>query len=194
MGEPSPTAPDAAVLMSKTLELTRELMARASVSPTDGGCQAVMIERLELIGFEVERLRFGPVDNFWAKRGRGGPVLCFAGHTDVVPTGPREDWRTDPFVPVIEEGMLYGRGAADMKSGLAAMLTASEEFVRRYPKHLGTIAFLITSDEEGPSVDGTRRVVRCSGSAGRPSIGAWSGSRRARNYWATRSKSGDAAA
>jgi succinyl-diaminopimelate desuccinylase len=159
VGEPSPTAPDAAVLMSKTLELTRELIARASVSPMDGGCQAVMIERLELIGFEAERLRFGPVDNFWAKRGRGGPVLCFAGHTDVVPTGPREDWRTDPFVPVVEEGMLYGRGAADMKSGLAAMLTASEEFVRRYPKHLGTIAFLITSDEEGPSVDGTRRVV-----------------------------------
>jgi len=145
--------------MSKTLELTQQLMARASVSPTDGGCQAVMIEHLELIGFEVERLRFGPVDNFWAKRGRGGPVFCFAGHTDVVPTGPLEDWRTDPFVPVIEGGMLYGRGAADMKSGLAAMLTASEEFVHRYPEHLGTIAFLITSDEEGPSVDGTRRVV-----------------------------------
>jgi succinyl-diaminopimelate desuccinylase len=145
--------------MSKTLALTQELMARASVSPTDGGCQTVMIERLELIGFEAERLRFGPVDNFWAKRGRGGPVFCFAGHTDVVPSGPLEDWRTDPFVPVIEDGMLYGRGAADMKSGLAAMLTASEEFVRRYPEHLGSIAFLITSDEEGPSVDGTRRVV-----------------------------------
>src|ERR1700737_3976541 len=159
VGEHPPTAPHAAVLMSKTLELTQELMGRASVSPTDGGCQAGMIERLELIGFEAERLRFGPVDNFWAKRGRGGPVFCFAGHTDVVPSGPLEDWRTDPFVPVIEDGMLYGRGAADMKSGLAAMLTASEEFVRRYPEHLGTIAFLITSDEEGPSVDGTRRVV-----------------------------------
>jgi len=159
MGERSPTAPGTALLMSKTLDLTRELMARASVSPTDGGCQSVMIERLELIGFEVERLRFGPVDNFWAKRGHGGPVFCFAGHTDVVPTGPLEDWRTDPFVPVVEGGMLYGRGAADMKSGLAAMLTASEEFVRRHPQHLGTIAFLITSDEEGPSVDGTRRVV-----------------------------------
>src|ERR1700688_2993638 len=159
VGEHSPTATHAAVLMSKTLELTQELMARASVSPTDGGCQAVMIERLELIGFEAERLRFGPVDNFWAKRRRGGPVFWFAGHTDVVPSGPLEDWRTDPFVPVIEDGMLYGRGAADMKSGLAAMLTASEEFVRRYPDHRGTIAFLITSDEEGPSVDGTRRVV-----------------------------------
>jgi succinyl-diaminopimelate desuccinylase len=145
--------------MSATLELTEELISRASVSPTDGGCQALMIERLEAIGFEVERLRFGPVDNFWAKRGSGAPVFCFAGHTDVVPSGPAEDWRTDPFSPVIENGMLYGRGAADMKSGLAAMLTASEEFVRRYPDHRGTIAFLITSDEEGPSVDGTRRVV-----------------------------------
>src|SRR6266850_1492247 len=112
VGEHSPTAAHAAFLMSKTLELTRELMARASVSPTDGGCQTVMIERLELHGFEAERL---------------------------------------PFVPEIADGMLYGRGAADMKSGLAAMVTASEDFVRQYPKHLGTIAFLITSDEEGPS-------------------------------------------
>jgi len=145
--------------MSKTLELTQALISRASVSPADGGCQPIMIERLEAIGFKVESLRFGPVENFWAKRGRGGPVFCFAGHTDVVPSGPIDDWRTDPFLPVIENGMLYGRGAADMKSGLAAMLTASEEFVERYPDHQGTIAFLITSDEEGPSVDGTRRVV-----------------------------------
>src|ERR1700693_4741635 len=108
VGEHSPTAPHAAVLMSKTLELTQELMARASVSPMDGGCQAVMIERLELSGFEAERLRFGPVDNFWAKRGGGGPVFCFAGHTDVVPSGPREDWRTDPFVPGIEGGTCSG--------------------------------------------------------------------------------------
>ncbi len=144
---------------SKTLDLTRDLISRASVSPTDGGCQAVMIERLEALGFSVENLRFGPVDNFWAKRGSGGPVFCFAGHTDVVPTGPVDDWRSDPFAPVIKDGLLYGRGAADMKSGLAAMLTASEEFVERYPNHRGTLAFLITSDEEGPSVDGTRRVV-----------------------------------
>ncbi len=141
------------------LELTTELISRASVSPTDGGCQNLMVDRLEAIGFTVENLRFGPVDNFWAKRGRGAPVFCFAGHTDVVPAGPRDDWRTDPFEPVIREGILYGRGAADMKSGLAAMLTATEEFVARYPTHEGTIAFLITSDEEGPSVDGTRRVV-----------------------------------
>jgi succinyl-diaminopimelate desuccinylase len=145
--------------MSKTLQLTQELIARQSVSPTDGGCQALMIERLEAVGFSVESLRFGAVDNFWAKRGSGGPVFCFAGHTDVVPSGPLDEWRTDPFEPVIRDGLLYGRGAADMKSGLAAMLTASEEFVGQYPKHRGTIAFLITSDEEGPSVDGTRRVV-----------------------------------
>jgi succinyl-diaminopimelate desuccinylase len=142
-----------------TLQLTQDLIARASVSPTDGGCQALMIERLQAIGFEVENLRFGPVDNFWAVRGRGGPVFCFAGHTDVVPSGPVDEWHSDPFAPVIRDGVLYGRGAADMKSGLAAMVTACEEFVGRYPAHRGTIAFLITSDEEGPSVDGTRRVV-----------------------------------
>ena len=144
---------------SDTLRLTEELIARASVSPADGGCQALMIERLEAIGFAVERMRFGPVDNFWAKRGSGGPVFCFAGHTDVVPPGPQEEWRGDPFTPVVEDGLLYGRGAADMKSGLAAMLTACEEFVRRHPEYRGTIALLITSDEEGPSVDVTRRVV-----------------------------------
>jgi succinyl-diaminopimelate desuccinylase len=144
---------------SDTLMLTEELIARASVSPADGGCQELMIERLQACGFTVERMRFGPVDNFWAKRGTGGPVFCFAGHTDVVPSGPLDEWRSDPFLPVIQDGLLYGRGAADMKSGLAAMLTASEEFVERHPGHRGTIAFLITSDEEGPSIDGTRRVV-----------------------------------
>jgi succinyl-diaminopimelate desuccinylase len=145
---------------SDTLRLTEDLMARASVSPTDGGCQAVMIERLTAIGFTVENFRFGPVDNFWATRGSGGPVFCFAGHTDVVPSGPLDEWQSDPFLPTIKDGLLYGRGAADMKSGLAAMVTACEEFVRRHPAHRGTIAFLITSDEEGPSVDGTRRVVQ----------------------------------
>lgn len=145
--------------LSATLKLTQELISRASVSPTDSGCQALMIERLEALGFSVENLRFGEVDNFWAKRGSGGPVFCFAGHTDVVPTGPLNDWQTDPFAPVIKDGILYGRGAADMKSGLAAMVTATEAFVGQYPNHHGTLAFLITSDEEGPSVDGTRRVV-----------------------------------
>jgi succinyl-diaminopimelate desuccinylase len=142
-----------------TLQLTQDLIARQSVSPVDGGCQALMIARLQALGFEVESLRFGPVDNFWAKRGSAGPVFCFAGHTDVVPSGPVDEWRSDPFTPVIKDGVLYGRGAADMKSGLAAMLTATEAFVGKYPKHRGTLAFLITSDEEGPSVDGTRRVV-----------------------------------
>jgi succinyl-diaminopimelate desuccinylase len=145
--------------MSATLELTRQLITRVSVSPSDGGCQALLIERLQAIGFRVEDLSFGSVTNFWAARGGEGPVFCFAGHTDVVPTGPLGDWRSDPFVPVIEAGMLYGRGAADMKSGLAAMVTATEAFVREHPAHRGSIAFLITSDEEGPSVDGTRRVV-----------------------------------
>jgi succinyl-diaminopimelate desuccinylase len=145
---------------SKTLELTLDLMARNSVTPEDGGCQNVMMERLRSSGFDVEALRYGNVDNFWAKHGNGkGPVLCFAGHTDVVPTGPLEEWQSHPFTPTIRDGVLYGRGAADMKSGLAAMITATEEFLRRHPKHKGTIAYLITSDEEGPSVDGTKRVV-----------------------------------
>jgi succinyl-diaminopimelate desuccinylase len=145
--------------MSSTLELTQNLMARRSVTPADEGCQAVMSERLAAVGFKVEPLRYGSVENFWATHGSGGPVFCFAGHTDVVPTGPLEEWKTDPFVPTIRDGVLYGRGAADMKSGLAAMVTATEEFVRAHPKHKGTIAFLITSDEEGPSVDGTKRVA-----------------------------------
>jgi succinyl-diaminopimelate desuccinylase len=145
--------------MSATLELTSALLSRASVSPVDGGCQQLMAARLQRIGFEIERMPFGSVENLWAKRGTSGPVFCFAGHTDVVPTGPVEGWLSDPFVPVIRDGLLYGRGAADMKSGLAAMITATEEFVARHPEHRGTLAFLITSDEEGPSVDGTRRVV-----------------------------------
>jgi succinyl-diaminopimelate desuccinylase len=144
---------------SDTLELTLNLINRASVTPADGGCQQVMMDRLAAVGFTVEKLTFGSVENFWAKRGSVGPVLCFAGHTDVVPTGPLEEWKTEPFKATIKDGRLYGRGAADMKSGLAAMLTATEAFVRECPNHKGTIAFLITSDEEGPSVDGTKRVV-----------------------------------
>jgi succinyl-diaminopimelate desuccinylase len=118
-----------------------------------------MMARLAAAGFKNEVLNFGSVENFWATRGSGAPLLCFAGHTDVVPTGPLEEWRADPFKPTIVDGMLYGRGAADMKSGLAAMITAAEAFVHEHPDHRGTIAFLITSDEEGPSVDGTKRVV-----------------------------------
>jgi succinyl-diaminopimelate desuccinylase len=146
-------------LPSATLALTLDLISRNSVTPIDGGCQQVMGERLAAAGFTVEALDFGNVQNLWAKRGQSGPVLCFAGHTDVVPTGPLEEWRSDPFKPSIRDGMLYGRGAADMKSGLAAMITATEAFVSAHPDHRGTIAFLITSDEEGPSVDGTKRVV-----------------------------------
>src|SRR5580698_10562585 len=145
--------------MSRTLDLTIDLMGRASVTPADEGCQPLMIGRLLFLGFQVEKLNYRNVENFWARRGSGGPVLCFAGHTDVVPTGPLEEWRTMPFEPTVRDGVLYGRGAADMKSGLAAMVTATEQFVGAHPKHRGSIAFLITSDEEGPSVDGTKRVV-----------------------------------
>ena len=145
--------------MSQTLELTQDLLARRSVTPADEGCQEVMARRLRAAGFRVEPLRYGNVENLWARRGGEPPVFCFAGHTDVVPSGPLEEWSSDPFAPVIRDGVLYGRGAADMKSGLAAMVTATEAFVGAYPQHKGSIAFLITSDEEGPSVDGTKRVV-----------------------------------
>ena len=145
--------------MSAALELTLELMRRASVSPEDQGCLDVIGERLAAIGFDNERLPFGPVDNLWSRRGRAAPVLCFAGHTDIVPAGPRENWASDPFAPQIRDGRLYGRGAADMKSGLAAMVVATERFIARNADHRGTLAFLLTSDEEGPSIDGTRRVI-----------------------------------
>ena len=145
--------------MSQALELTKNLIARRSLTPADEGCQEVLAARLAASGFHLERLRFGSVDNLWARRGRTAPLFCFAGHTDVVPTGPLEEWTSDPFTPVIRAGRLYGRGAADMKSGLAAMVTAAEAFVREHPQHHGSIGFLITSDEEGPSIDGTKRVV-----------------------------------
>jgi succinyl-diaminopimelate desuccinylase len=146
--------------MSQTLELTRNLIGRRSVTPADEGCQELMASRLAALGFRIEPLRFGNVDNFWARRGSAAPLFCFAGHTDVVPAGPLEEWRSDPFVPTVRDGLLYGRGAADMKSGLAAMITATEEFVRAHAGHSGSIAYLITSDEEGPSVDGTKRVLQ----------------------------------
>jgi succinyl-diaminopimelate desuccinylase len=145
--------------MSATLALAHDLISRASVTPSDEGCQDLMADRLSKLGFKIERLRYGSVDNLWARRGNGEPVLCFAGHTDVVPTGPLEEWTSDPFKPTVRDGLLYGRGAADMKTGLAAMLTATETFVSEHPNHRGAVAFLITSDEEGPSVDGTKRVV-----------------------------------
>ncbi|MGB7543386.1 MAG: succinyl-diaminopimelate desuccinylase [Burkholderiales bacterium] len=142
-----------------TLALTRELIARRSVTPEDGGCQELLAGRLARLGFTVEPLRSGNVANLWARRGTGRPLVCFAGHTDVVPTGPLEKWHSDPFVPTEREGKLFGRGAADMKTSIAAFVVAVEHFVARHPSHKGSIALLITSDEEGAAVDGTTRVV-----------------------------------
>ena len=146
-------------MTDRTLELAMDLIRRPSVTPDDAGCQELMIERLKPLGFEVHRLRFGKVDNFWARRGTAKPLVALAGHTDVVPTGPKEQWKSDPFTPVVRDGYLYGRGAADMKGSLAAFITAIEDFVVRHPDHKGSIGLLITSDEEGPSVDGTVKVV-----------------------------------
>lgn len=145
--------------MSDTQDLARNLIARDSVTPADAGCQSLLAERLAAIGFTVEHLPFGAVDNLWARRGTDAPLFAFAGHTDVVPPGPREAWHSDPFVPELRDGYLYGRGAVDMKSSIAAMVTACERFIAAHPAHRGSIAFLITSDEEGPSIDGTVRVV-----------------------------------
>jgi succinyl-diaminopimelate desuccinylase len=144
----------------RTLQLAQELIRRRSVTPDDQGCQDLMIKRLEAIGFDVKRLRFEEVDNFWARRGNDGPLVVFAGHTDVVPTGPVDEWQHDPFAADVIDGMLYGRGAADMKSSLAAFVTAIEDFVKAHPQHKGSIGLLITSDEEGPSVNGTVKVVQ----------------------------------
>ena len=141
------------------LELTRVDQPRASVTPEDAGCQALIAERLARAGFHCEQIDFGDVKNLWATHGDSGPVLCFLGHTDVVPPGPREAWASDPFVPEIRDGFLYGRGAADMKSGVAAMTCALEAFVTKHPKHAGTAALLLTSDEEGDAIDGVRRVA-----------------------------------
>jgi len=146
--------------MSKTLELAKDLISRRSNTPEDAGCQELMISRLEPLGFKIERMRFGEVDNFYARRGTTGPLLVFAGHTDVVPTGPVEKWHTPPFEPTIKEGMLYGRGAADMKTSCAAFITAIEDFIELHPDHAGSIGLLITSDEEGIAVDGTIKVVQ----------------------------------
>lgn len=145
--------------MSMTLDLAKSLIACASVTPNDAGCQRILAQRLTAIGFQAEYMRFGEVDNIWLRRGQGPPLFAFAGHTDVVPPGPQDQWLADPFTPEIRDGMLYGRGAADMKGGLAAMVTASEQFIAAHPDHRGSIAFLITSDEEGPAVNGTAKVV-----------------------------------
>jgi len=145
--------------MSVTLELAKSLISRASVTPDDNGCQDLMIDRLEKIGFTIHPLKFGNVDNFWAVHGNNGPLFAFAGHTDVVPAGDDDAWESNPFEPTIKDGMLYGRGAADMKGSLASMVVATENFIEKNPNHNGIIAFLITSDEEGVAIDGTAKVM-----------------------------------
>ncbi len=146
--------------MSNVLQLTRELIARPSVTPDDAGCQPLIAKRLQAAGFSIESLRFGEVDNLWAAHGSGdGPVLVLLGHTDVVPPGPREAWASDPFAPEIRDGVLYGRGAADMKGSVAAFVIALEQFVAAHPQHTGTVALLLTSDEEGDAIDGVRKVA-----------------------------------
>lgn len=145
--------------MTATLELAKQLIARPSVTPDDQDCQNIIAARLQALGFHIEHHRFGDVDNLWARRGNRQPLFVFAGHTDVVPTGPVDQWRHDPFTPTIDDNVLYGRGAADMKSSIAAMVCACERFIASNPDHTGSIAFLITSDEEGPATDGTVKVV-----------------------------------
>ena len=144
---------------SATLDLSLQLLRQPSVTPEDHTCQTIMADRLSKIGFNIENMRFEDVDNLWARRGTETPVFCFAGHTDVVPTGKLDAWESDPFKPEIRDGKLYGRGSADMKTALAAMVVASERFVEKHPNHKGSIAFLITSDEEGPSINGTVKVI-----------------------------------
>ena len=151
---------------SPTLALACELVRRASVTPDDAGCQTVLAERLARLGFGIETMRFADVDNLWARRGGDGPLLVLLGHTDVVPTGPLREWSSPPFEPAIRDGYLYGRGAADMKGSVAAMITALERFLDRHPRHQGSVALLVTSDEEGPSVNGVRRVMGTLGRRG----------------------------
>ena len=145
--------------MTNTLELAKSLINKPSITPDDCGCQAIMIDRLKKIGFEIYPLKFGDVENFWAVHGNSGPLFAFAGHTDVVPAGDENAWNTKPFEPTIKNGYLYGRGAADMKGGLASMVTATEKYLKENQNHNGRIAFLITSDEEGVAVNGTVKVM-----------------------------------
>lgn len=145
--------------MISLIELTQQLIARPSVTPEDEGCQTILCQHLKHLGFQIEHLPFAEVNNFWAKRGKESPLFVFVGHTDVVPTGPLDKWESPPFTPTIRDGQLFGRGSADMKGSLAAMLVACEEFINEYPTYIGSIAWLITSDEEGSSINGTAKVV-----------------------------------
>ena len=156
---PVPSAVEGSETENTVLALAKDLISRRSLTPDDAGCQQVLAERLAPHGFSIAHMRFGRVDNLWARRGSGSPLLCFAGHTDVVPTGPAAQWQSDPFTPAVRDGVLYGRGAADMKGSIAAFVVAIEDFVSKHPHHEGSIAVLITSDEEADAVDGTVRVV-----------------------------------
>jgi succinyl-diaminopimelate desuccinylase len=153
-------------MIDKTLELAKQLIERPSQTPRDEGCQDILIGRLEPLGFKTQKLPFGDVENLWATRGSAKPLLVFAGHTDVVPSGPRDAWKSDPYKPEVRNGHLFGRGAADMKSSLAAFVTAIEDFLKKYPDHKGSIGLLITSDEEGPALDGTVKVMEWLGKQG----------------------------
>ena len=149
----------ASPVTNNTLDLAKQLISRRSLTPDDAGCIDILSDQLKPLGFNCEKISMGGVDNLWARRGTASPLVCFAGHTDVVPTGPLNEWHSDPFVPTIKDGVLYGRGASDMKSSLAAFVAAIADFVEQHPNHPGSIAVLFTSDEEGPAVDGTVRVV-----------------------------------
>ncbi|NIA28079.1 MAG: succinyl-diaminopimelate desuccinylase, partial [Desulfobulbaceae bacterium] len=151
--------PDNNLLEHPSIVLLLKLIRRPSITPDDAGCQDILAERLTRLGFECEAMPFGDVKNLWARRGTSGPVLCFAGHTDVVPPGSDDEWQSDPFEPTVRDGDLYGRGSADMKSGLAAMIVALERFVEAHSDHTGSLAMLITSDEEGRARDGTLKVI-----------------------------------
>ncbi|MFV2090268.1 MAG: M20/M25/M40 family metallo-hydrolase, partial [Pseudomonadales bacterium] len=146
-------------LTQQIVDLTSRLIERPSVTPDDAGCQTILQEQLHRQGFEIDSLPFGEVENFWATHGEGEPFMVFAGHTDVVPSGPIEHWTLDPFTPTVRDGRLYGRGSADMKGSLAAMVLATQQFLTEFPDHPGTLAYLVTSDEEGTAVDGTVKVV-----------------------------------
>ena len=156
------------MMSNQALELAQAIIARPSLTPDDAGCQDILAARLEKAGFTIEKMPFNGVENLWARRGDSAPLVCFAGHTDVVPSGPLEQWQSAPFAPEIRDGMLYGRGAADMKTSLAAFVTAIEEFIAVHPAHPGSIAVLLTSDEEGIAVDGTAKVVEALKARGTP--------------------------
>ena len=165
--------------MSETLALLEELIRRESVTPVDGGCQDLLAQRLSKIGFSDERLNFADTQNLWLRRGQQTPLFVFLGHTDVVPTGPLAAWDSPPFEPTIRDGQLYGRGAADMKGGIAAFITAVERFVAQHPDHQGSIAVMMTSDEEGIATHGVVKVVEVLEQRRKRLIGAWLASHRA---------------